>query len=252
MALTLAAGGGPADGRDLPRGVLFDMDDTLYPEHEFVDGGFAAVATWLAPRLGVPADELRARLWTLHGRDGRGRLFDTLLEEHAAGPDPDLVRACLLLYRTHTPRLRPFRGVPALLESLQAGGVRLGIVSDGTPAVQHRKLAGLGGIAGRFEVVVMTGELGPDAAKPSPIPFRVACRLLDLVPADVVYVGNDPRKDFAGARDAGLATVRVGRVPDEGGAAPAVAAVDAQQIIDDIAGLTAALRARAVRGAEAR
>jgi len=106
----------------------------------------------------------------------------------------------------------------ALLDGLRAAGVRTGVVSDGYGAVQARKLAGLGAVAVRLDTIVLTDDLGPGHAKPSPIAFRVACRLLEVGPSATIYVGNDPRKDFTGARAAGLRTIRVGRLPDEGGA----------------------------------
>jgi putative hydrolase of the HAD superfamily len=229
------------------RAVLFDLDDTLYAEHAFVDGSFQAVGAFLAPVLGSPADELAARLWALHARDGRGRLFDALLEEHGIHDDPDLVLACLLVYRTHRPRLEPFPGVAETLAALAAAGVLLGVVSDGNAGVQRRKLAGLGPLAGLFDVVVMTDELGARFAKPSPVPFRVACRILGVPAASAVYVGNDPRKDFRGARAAGLFTIRMGRLPDEGGglAIQVPAADDADIAIDTFPSLAAVL-ARAI------
>jgi putative hydrolase of the HAD superfamily len=209
------------DPRPVPlsvRAVLFDLDDTLYPERQFVDGGFRAVAQFLAERSARSERALADRLWGLHARDGRGRLFDTLLAELGLDHDPDLVLACLLVYRTHRAVLEPFPGVEAMLDDLRSAGVATGLVSDGHAAVQRRKLAGLGAVADRLDVVVMTDELGPAYAKPSPVPFRVACRILDVSPSLAVYVGNDPRKDFKGARDAGLHTIRLGPFPDEGGA----------------------------------
>lgn len=200
-----------------PSAVLFDLDDTLYPERLFVDGGFGAVARYLAPLVGEPADGLRRRLWELHTRDGRGQLFNSLLAEHGVTNDPDLVLACLLAYRNHQARLEPFAGVPALLDSLQAADIPTGVISDGNAAVQSRKLSALWPGRGPFRVVVLTDELGPTYAKPSPVPFRVACRLVRAAPSEAVYVGNDPRKDFQGARTAGLATIRIGSLPDEGG-----------------------------------
>jgi len=234
------AGGSSAVPRP-PRAVLFDLDDTLYPEHAFVDGGFLAVGDLLAPRLNAPSEQLAARLWALHAETGRGRLFDALLAEHGVHDDPDLVLACVLVYRTHRPRIRPYDGVTDALDAIVRAGARLGIVSDGSASVQHRKLAGLGPIAARFEAVVMTDELGVGFAKPSPVPFRVACRLLDVPATSAVYVGNDPRKDFKGARDAGLATIRMGRVPDEGGGRIIAVdpADDADRTIEDFPALAA-------------
>lgn len=199
------------------RAVLFDLDDTLYPERSFVDGGFRAVGRFLAPHVGRSAGTIARRLSALHERDGRGHLFDALLVELGHPPDPDLVLAALLTYRTHRPRLRPFPEVVETLDRIRGADIATGLVTDGLASVQRRKLAALPAIARRLDVVVFTDELGSAHAKPSPVPFRVACRLLATEPADAVYVANDPRKDFAGARAAGLATIRTGRLPDEGG-----------------------------------
>jgi putative hydrolase of the HAD superfamily len=209
---------GPSALPTPPAAVLFDLDDTLYPERQFVDGGFRAVAGFLAGRMGRPAPALAERLWELHRRDGRGRLFNTLLTEIGLGDDADLVLACLMVYRSHRPSLEPFEGAEVAIADLGDAGVRTGVVSDGHAAVQRRKLEGLGGLANRFDVVVMTDELGAAHAKPSPVPFRVACRVLDVATDRSIYVANDPRKDFRGAREAGLATIRMGPLPDEGGA----------------------------------
>jgi putative hydrolase of the HAD superfamily len=198
------------------RAALFDLDDTLYPERSFVDSGFRAVGRFLAPRLGRSPATIARRLVVLHDRDGRGRLFDTLLADQGVD-DPELVLAALLVYRIHRPRLRPFDGVIAGLDRLRGSGVRTGLVSDGLASVQHRKLAAMPEVARRLDVVVMTGELGDRHAKPAPTGFLVACRLLDVEPATAVYVANDPRKDFGGARRAGLRTIRSGLLPDEGG-----------------------------------
>ena len=200
-----------------PSAALFDLDDTLYAERAFVDGGFRAVGRLLAPRVGRSAAWIDRRLRVLHDRDGRGRLFDALLAELGVTDDPALVSAAVVAYRTHEPRLRPFEGVIPGLDRVRAAGIPTGLVSDGLASVQRRKLAALPGLAERLDVIVMTDELGPGHAKPSPSGFLVACELLGVDPRRAVYVANDPRKDFDGARAAGLGTIRTGLLPDEGG-----------------------------------
>jgi putative hydrolase of the HAD superfamily len=166
------------------------------------------------------------------------------------GDDPDLVAACLLAYRTHDPALQPFDGVLGAMDAARAAGLRTGVLSDGAAGVQRRKLEGIAGLAGRLDVVVFTDELGPGLAKPSPVGFRVACLVLGILPAEAVYVGNDPRKDFIGARAAGLATIRTGRVPDEGGGdlIGIDPSLDADLAIDDVPTLAATLVAAAAPG----
>lgn len=226
------------------KAVLFDLDDTLYPERSYVHCGFEGVARLLAPRVGRSTEALTERLELLHERDGRGRLFDTLLGElGVADPDRILTVACLHAYRTQTPVLEPFPDAVATLEIVHRAGLLTGLVSDGLASVQRRKLAALPAVGGLLDVVVLTDELGPGHAKPSTMPFLVACALLDVRPAEAAYVGNDPRKDFAGARAAGLRTFRVGQRPDEGGAmiGEAAPAEDADARLDSLAALPAAL-----------
>ena len=92
----------------VPAAVLFDLDDTLYPERAFVDGGFQAVGQLLAGPSGRSAAWLVERLWALHDRDGRGRLFDALIAELGLDDvDGALAAACVLVYRTHVVRLEP-------------------------------------------------------------------------------------------------------------------------------------------------
>ena len=71
----------------------------------------------------------------------------------------------------------------------------------------------------------------------------MACRLLEVDPSATIYVGNDPRKDFIGARAAGLRTIRVGDLPNEGGGAAidVRAGDDADLSVDTIGALDALL-----------
>lgn len=221
-----------------PAAVLFDLDDTLYPERSFVNGGFAAVGRFLAGPLGKPADELTDRLVVLHDTMGRGALFDHLIREATGHVVADLVLASVLIYRTHEPRLEPFPGTIEALDGLRSAGVRTGLVSDGHSATQKRKLDALAGVADRLDAVVFTDDIGREHAKPSATPFRVACRVLDVAPSECVYVANDARKDFIGARAAGLRTIQVGRPPDEGRATmpgePVEPANDADVVLDNV------------------
>ncbi len=223
--------------------VLFDLDDTLYPERTFVDSGFRAVGHFLAPHIGRSAQSIAGRLRALHDRDGRGLLFDTLLMEAEKGGERDLAIAALMIYRTHRPRIRPFPAVVDTIDAIKAAGIAIGLVSDGLASVQYRKVAALRGITQRLDVIVMTDELGPGNAKPSPAPFRVACTALGVEAARTVYVANDPRKDFEGARAAGLATVRTGLFPDEGpaGSIKPDRAIDADVVLDEFSAIQTVL-----------
>lgn len=196
--------------------VLFDLDDTLYPEGAFVDSGFRAVAGYLAERFGVAADDAVRRLHARLERDGRGRLFDDLLADLGLDAGEEPVRTLVYLYRSHRPRLELPEESHRVLAELRSRGHRLAVVTDGMGAVQRRKMAALG-IEPLVDVALCSDELGSDAWKPHSLPYRVTLELLGVVPRAAAYVGDDPAKDFRWPNVAGMVSVQVtaaGRDPE--------------------------------------
>jgi len=192
------------------RAVVLDLDDTLYPEAAYVRSGFRAVAARAYETLDIPADQGERELLALFEAGVRGDTFDRWLAARGLGGDVavgDLVAA----YRAHAPDIAAFPEAVPLLERLRAEGAAIGLLSDGDPAVQGAKLHALG-LRDAFDAIVVTGELGPDAWKPSPRGYvEVLRRLGDVPPGEAVYVSDNPAKDFVGARRAGLRSLRVRR-----------------------------------------
>ena len=210
--------------------VLFDLDQTLYPEADYVRSGFRAVAAHLADRCGGSAAALTEELESILWNEGRGRVFDLLHARHGWGARvaPETL---LHLYRTHVPVLRMHSDAADLLARLT---VPLGLVTDGQPTVQHGKIAALG-LATRFAAIVCTGDLGPHAAKPAATGFRVCLELLGVKPEDAAYVGDDTGKDFAAPRALGMRTVRVSRTIETGyGWFTAGEPTEADLVVDDL------------------
>lgn len=96
--------------------------------------------------------------------------------------------------------------VPAL--DRLADGYRHAVLSNSSIHNQDRKLRTLG-VRDRFEAVLCAVELG--VSKPDAGAFLAACEALDLPPAEVVYVGDEPDIDAAGAVAAGLTGVWLDR-----------------------------------------
>jgi putative hydrolase of the HAD superfamily len=182
--------------------IIFDLDDTLYPEADFCAQAFGSAAGLLEERGVGRRDQLERTLLGLHLED-RERVF-----ERAAGACgysrqwvPDLVAA----YRATRPSLRPWPGVLEMLDRLR-GRWRLGILTDGHAAVQRAKLRALG-LEARVNAVVVGAELG--AWKPSPHGVRECLRLLGSEPGAAVLVGDNPGRDLLAARSADVAAWRV-------------------------------------------
>jgi len=212
------------------KAVLFDLDQTLYPEADFVRGGFRAVAEHLASRCGGAAGALAEEMESILKQEGRGRVFDRLLARH--GWAGQVVPETLLhLYRTHVSKLRMHADAAALLDELRSP---LGLVTDGHPTAQHNKISALG-LASRFAVIVCTADIGAHAAKPAATGFRVCLERLGVAAAEAVYVGDDPAKDFAAPRALGMRTVRVARTIETGyGWFTAGEPTEADLVVDDL------------------
>jgi putative hydrolase of the HAD superfamily len=184
--------------------IIFDLDDTLYPERDYVLSGFRAVAAWAEEHLGIQSEQGWAELRLLFEQGVRGETFNRWLAAHDRKHD-GLVQRLVQVYREHQPVLTPFPGVPKLLDSLRRR-YRLGLVSDGYLAVQRRKLAALD-LADRFDAVVFSDQWGREAWKPSTRPFNAVLDRLAIGAAASAYVADNPSKDFLGARQVGMFTV---------------------------------------------
>lgn len=185
--------------------VLFDLDDTLYPEEEFVRSGFRAVGRELESRglcSGARASELFV---TIHKGEGRDAVLDKGLRR--LGLSPTLASELVATYRAHDPvQLTLFPGVSELLRRLRMV-VKVGVVTDGWLGVQKRKVAALG-LEDQVDAVFCSDELGRALWKPDPAPF-LGCldRLGGVKPERAVFVGDNPARDVAGALAAGLRPV---------------------------------------------
>lgn len=197
------------------RGVLFDVDDTLYDEMTFVRSGFDAVARYLQQRFGWSADPLVDEMLTLLAERGRGAIFDELLRRRGKY-DAALVRELVSVYQKHEPNIQLFADVPPVLEQLRRRKFKLGLVTDGHHQVQMRKIEALG-LLDLVDVAIRTDELGSQFWKPHVKPFEVALEQLGLAPQQAMYVGNDVARDFQGPRRLGMGAVHIERYVDRFG-----------------------------------
>ena len=217
------------------RVVVFDIDDTLYLERDYVRSGFAAAGAWARTELGLA--DFGERAWAAFEQGVRGRIFDEALVACGARAGGPLVSQLVDVYRTHTPAIEALPDVSAWL-AVRPADIAVAVVTDGPLASQRAKAAALG-LAAWADPIVFTEELGPGRGKPHPAAFARVEAATGVPGAACAYVADNPAKDFAGPRARGWRTVRVRR---EGGQHAADASgddVDAE--IKAFAGLNQAL-----------
>jgi putative hydrolase of the HAD superfamily len=188
------------------RAVLFDLDDTLYPQATWLSGAWDAVVA-AAELDDAHAHALREALREIcaEGSD-RGAIIDRALAR--VGRSDIAVAPLLAAFRGHAPsRLVPYPGVADALDALHAH-VAIGLVSDGDSKIQRNKLRAIG-LESCFDIIVFSDDLGREHRKPSPAPLLAALVGLGVDARDAVYVGDRPDKDIAAAAAAGMRAIRV-------------------------------------------
>lgn len=182
------------------RGVVFDLDDTLFDHKAWIRAKLEAVHAAHADALPPRAAFLRQALWLLEEEARRADLLDAVCErlERPASLAPRLLAA----WREARVEGRLFGDVAPALESLRRAGIATAVLTDNPPDSQREKL-GAAGLEGRFDAVVFAREAG--AEKPDPRPFQAVAQALGLAPEALVSVGNNPYRDVLGALEAGFA-----------------------------------------------
>ncbi|MBI3416395.1 MAG: HAD family hydrolase [Verrucomicrobia bacterium] len=189
--------------------IVFDLDDTLYPEREFVVSGFQAVDDWLRREKAVTGFFEHAFAAYSAGR--RGDIFDAALNRCGVTYDAADMQRLVQLYRTHPPRIQLHPDARWAIEHFR-DTKKLGIITDGYLAAQKSKVHALG-LSNDFAAIVYSDELGRQYWKPSLVPYRKFIEAVPCDPRECVYVGDNPRKDFLGANQLGWLSVQVCR-PD--------------------------------------
>ena len=118
----------------------------------------------------------------------------------------------------------PIDGAGALLAQLRAAGVRTALICDTgfSPGRVVRQLLARVGLLDHLEVTVFSDEIG--VPKPHPRAFASALDALGVQARGAVHIGDLRRSDVAGARAAGMASVRFrGHHDDSESGASAVA-----------------------------
>ncbi|MCP3988331.1 MAG: HAD family hydrolase [Actinomycetia bacterium] len=187
--------------------MLFDLDDTLYLQEEWLSGAWVTVAEAAHALYHTDPGEVGSALRHIasSGTD-RGRIIDRAMAkigrpEVDTGPLVEAFRG----HHSDTLTLDPETG--ALLDRLGAV-LPIGLITDGDPTIQHGKLTSLG-LTRVFDTIVCSDELGRQYRKPHPLSFLVAARQLGVSPSRVAFVGDRPEKDIAGAAAVGMTTIRV-------------------------------------------
>lgn len=178
-------------GRTVSRDRVSDAFDAAWARHmELWESGVASgaleVARWACEELGLPPS---------------GPAFDALLTSFEEA--------------SHSSEVSSLAGARETLSSLAASGIRLGLICDTglTPGRVVREHLDRLGLLVSLDVTIFSDEWS--RTKPDPTLFRAALEALGSPPEAAAHVGDLRRTDVAGARAAGMRSVRIRAAHDD-------------------------------------
>lgn len=184
--------------------VIFDMDDTLYPEKDYIRSGYKKVAQ-LLPEV----EDAYGKLWKAF-EEGKPAIDQVLNDEGVFSKERK--EQCLECYRNQVPDIALKPEVVELLQGLRRSGKKLGIITDGRVEGQKAKIQALG-LEQLVDEIIITDELAGacgdvrDFRKPNTIAFQMMQMRLGTAFDKMVYVGDNDRKDFIAPRKLGMHSI---------------------------------------------
>ena len=202
---------------DLPKAVIFDTDNTLYPYLPAHKEATRAVENKVEKLLGIDKlifrqafvearKEIKLRLGNVASSHSRLLYMQRTIEKLELGTriltTLDLEQT---YWRTFLSNCKLFPGVIEFIQILKSKGVVTANITDLTAQIQFRKLVYFG-LDEFFDYVVTSEEAGAD--KPDKRPFEVAFEKLQISHKDTWMIGDDPKSDMLGAGEMGLKKIQ--------------------------------------------
>lgn len=180
--------------------VVFDLDDTLYKEIDFLKSAYSYIARLTSNEKALEEDIYRL-MWNTFQQGGNA--FETVVKRF--GFKLFNVEWMLGVYRNHKPIISLDKDVKDTLVYLRDNGTTMGIISDGRIISQNNKISALGLQVYINEENIIINDI-KERFKPDIRSFRL---FEDKFGKDVeyLYVGNDTGKDFVGPNVLGWTTV---------------------------------------------
>lgn len=187
------------------KAIVFDLDNTLVDFFKMKEHCCEAAVTAMV-EAGLPLNEKEAlkKLMQLYWKEGieSQNIFERFLEKEMGEVNYKVLANGVAAYRrVKVGNLVPYPHVKSTLIKLKEKGLKLGIVSDAPRMQAWLRLAEMG-LTDFFDEVVTFDDTGK--TKPNEKPFKAIIQKLGVKPEEIVFVGDSPERDIAGAKSVGM------------------------------------------------
>ena len=178
--------------------VVFDLDDTLYKEINFVKSGFKEIAKVIGTENSIKKNEIFNFLIENYFR--RENAIRNLIIHYNLS---NSLESILSIYRTHHPNIKLDKQTKNVLNTLKNRGWLGGILTDGRSIQQRNKIKSLG-LYDYFDEFIISEEIGTEKPSLDNFLYFVSKYKKDC---KLYYVGDNTNKDFISAKKLGWITI---------------------------------------------
>lgn len=189
------------------KAVVFDLDDTLISEKEYIKSGYRHIAGIIEDRLAMDKNQVFDDLMSLF-KVSPLNVFNRLYDKYQIEYSKEMVLDLVKEYRGHFPDIQFYDDVLPCLSELKRSGLKVGIITDGYAIAQRQKLKAIQADE-HFDEIIVTDELGREYWKPHPKAFELMKERFRVNFDEMIYVGDNPEKDFYISKTYPIKTVRI-------------------------------------------
>ena len=189
------------------KAIVFDLDNTLVDFMRMKNNAVeAAVKAMIDGGLPHSYEVIKNKIDEIYNERGieYQKVFDQLLHHFLGKIDYKVLSAGIVAYRTaREAELNTYPKVIPTLITLIKMGIKLGVVSDAPSKEAWLRLSYIG-LHHMFDAVVTYDE--SRERKPSPAPFNMVLKMLDMEAKYSLMVGDWAERDVVGAKGIGMKT----------------------------------------------
>ncbi|KOC31910.1 HAD family hydrolase [Clostridium botulinum] len=187
------------------KALIFDLDDTLYNERNYVFGAFKEVCKYLSYKYSLNELQLYDDILNVFNKEGRGKIFNIICDRYNLNED---IKKLVHIYRNSKPKLDLYDDAKKILEWCRNSGFKLGIITDGCSKVQWNKIKSLK-LENIVDKIIVTDDFGKEYWKPHKRSYVEISKYLNVEYKECAYIGDNSNKDFVGCKELGINTVRI-------------------------------------------
>lgn len=172
--------------------VVFDLDDTLYNELDYLKSAYKSIAVFLEPHNW---HQLYVKMFSIYRN--KQNVFEHIAQLYKIDID-----VLIEMYRNHKPVIQLVDGALDILNAIKSKNGKLGLITDGRSKTQRAKIESLG-LSNYFDRIIISEEIGSE--KPNVINYKI---IQDTFPNNTYYyIADNLKKDFIAPNNLGWKTI---------------------------------------------